>query len=154
MADRFPRGVDRRLRKSGWFPGRRVDTTPWRGLVPGVEMPPAVEAFLAEFGGLTVDVHGLSWGKTAAKEPFELDPELCEGEDDRFQEWGEFLGRTLFPIGELDHGRFFLGMDEGGAIYLVTDWLGRFDDGPADAALTALCQGTMAQQLSPDDSGL
>ncbi|GAA2613585.1 SUKH-3 domain-containing protein [Paractinoplanes durhamensis] len=147
MAQRFPRRVGRRLRRSGWFPGRQVDIAPWRGAVAGVEMHPAAVAFLAEFGGLTVGVRGLGWGRTAMQEPFELDPTLCVGEDDRFVEWGEFLGRPLFPLGELDHGRFLLGMAEDGAIYLVSDWLGLIEDGPADAALTALCQGTMAREL-------
>jgi len=145
LADRFPRGVDRALRKAGWSPGRQVDTTQWRDAIDGIDMHPAAEAFLAEFGGLLVDVHGI--GRTAAKEPFELDPELCAGEEGRFREWSEFLGRSLYPLGELDHGRFFLGIDESGTLYLVIDWLAVFD-GSADAGLIALCQGTMPRELS------
>ena len=109
-------------------------------------MHPAAERFLAEFGGLVVDIHGL--GRTAAKEPFELDPELCQGEEGRFRDWSEFIGRSIFPLGELDHGRFFLGIDEDSVIYLVIDWLASF--GPDDAGLIALCQGTAPRQLSPD----
>ncbi|MEU8819266.1 SUKH-3 domain-containing protein [Actinoplanes sp. NPDC048796] len=144
MGDRFPRGVDRALRRAGWFPGRRVDTTPWRDAVDGITMHPAARAFLAEFGGLAVDVHG--FGRTAAKEPFEVDPALCAGEEDRFREWSEILGRSLYPLGELDHGRFFLGIDDRGSLYLVVDWLAVFD-GPADAGLIALCRGVMPRPV-------
>lgn len=67
MTDRFPRGVDRALRKAGWFPDRQVDAAPWRDAIDGIEMHAAAAAFLAEFGGLAVDVHGFGW--TSAKEP-------------------------------------------------------------------------------------
>jgi hypothetical protein len=84
----------------------------------------AAEAFLQEFGGLTVNVSGP--GISCARTPFELDPELAWGEDDRFTEWGEAIGRHLCPLGELDHGRFFLGIDEVGVIYLVETWVASF----------------------------
>ncbi len=122
-----------------------MDTTPWRQSIDGIEMHSAAERFLAEFGGLVVDLRGP--GRTAAKEPFELDPELCEGEEERFREWSAVLGRSLYPLGELDQGRYFLGIDTEGVLYLVIDWLGSF--GPGDAGLIALCEGTMPQQI-PD----
>lgn len=84
-------------------------------------------SFLAEFGGLSFDVPGPR--VTSAREPFELNPLFCLGEDDRFHEWGREIGRKVSPIGELDNGRFFLGLDEVGFIYLVADWLGRFGSG-------------------------
>ena len=143
--ERFPRGVRRVLRSAGWAPGRQVDTAPWRAGIQGIDMHPAAETFLAEFGGLVVDVHGV--GRTSAKEPFELDPGLCQGEEGRFLGWSEFLGRSLYPLGELDRGRFFLGIDEHAMIYLVIDWLASF--APGDAGLIALCQGTAPRQLSP-----
>ncbi|WP_442790742.1 SUKH-3 domain-containing protein [Nocardia sp. NBC_01329] len=47
---------------------------------------------------------------------------LGEGEDDRFGEWGEEIGRHRFPLGELDHGRFFLGLDEHGELCCEYRW--------------------------------
>jgi hypothetical protein len=108
-------------------------------------MHPAAEAFLSEFGGLNVDIRGA--GRTKAREPFELDPSLCSGEDDRFLEWGSDLGRSLYPLGELDRGRFFLGMDEHAVIYLVEAWLASF--GPGDHGLSALCEGIRPIEIDP-----
>ncbi len=90
-------------------------------------MHEAAEKFLAEFGGLTFEYGGP--GISRAREPFELDPLLGLGEEDRFREWGELIGASLFPIGELDQGRYFLGLDGAGEIYLVADWLARFGAG-------------------------
>src|SRR5262245_5957581 len=86
-------------------------------MLVGLDMHPAAEVFLGEFGGLLVDVHGP--GRTAARTPFELDPSLCAGEEDRFRDWGVEIGASLYPLGELDHGRYFLGMDDRG---LTTSW--------------------------------
>ncbi|MFI5494718.1 SUKH-3 domain-containing protein [Actinoplanes sp. NPDC051859] len=143
MDGRFPRGVDRALRKSGWIPGRTVDASLWRECIRGIEMHVPAERFLTEFGGLSVNIHGL--GRSAAKAPFELDPGLCEGEEERFRDWSNTLGRVIYPLGELDHGRFFLGMDELGEIFLVADWLASFGSG--DAGLIALCQGVMPTEM-------
>jgi hypothetical protein len=143
MPARFPRKVERVLTTSGWFPGRRVDTATWRAGID-LEMHPAAESFLSEFGGLQVDIYGP--GKSVAREPFELDPLLCQGEEDRFVEWGANLGCSLYPLGELDQGRFFLGIDELGVIYLVVDWLASF--GSADEGLTALILGIKPTHLS------
>ncbi len=63
---------------------------------------PAV-GFLREFGGLHIRIGGP--GVTRAKEPFELDPSLCEGEEGRFIGWSRCIGCELFPVGELDGGR-------------------------------------------------
>lgn len=100
-------------------------------------MHDAAERFLAEFGGLTFDLSGP--GLSMARQPFELDPLLCLGEDDRFAEWGEVIGRSLFPLGELDKGRFFLGIDETGEVYLIETWLASF--GPARDAIGNLILG-------------
>ncbi|WP_369408717.1 SUKH-3 domain-containing protein [Herbidospora mongoliensis] len=117
------------LRRAGWQPGRHVDTSTWRHLLEsdGFVMHDAAERFLREFGGLSVG-HGGA-GISRAREPFEFDPLLGMGEDDRFSEWGEAVGKSIFPIGELDRGRFFLGIDEVGMIYLVADSLARFGVG-------------------------
>jgi SUKH-3 immunity protein len=140
---RFPEEVENTLRASGWQPGRAVDTGEWRRALDGsgFRMHDAAEQFLSEFGGLTVDISGP--GVSCARTPFELDPTLAIGEDDRFSEWGEDIGENLFPLGELDRGRFFLGISESGEIYLVSDWLASF--GVGNEALERLILG-----IAPD----
>ncbi|MGW1169637.1 SUKH-3 domain-containing protein [Streptomyces sp. NPDC001153] len=137
--------VDEVLKASGWTPGRKVDTARWRSMFEAValSMHDAAEAFLQEFGGLTVNVSGP--GISCARTPFELDPELAWGEDDRFTEWGEAIGRRLYPLGELDHGRFFLGIDEVGVIYLVATWVASF--GPMPHAMENLVLGVAPRRI-------
>ncbi|MFI8350972.1 SUKH-3 domain-containing protein [Streptomyces sp. NPDC085596] len=137
--------VVRVLEASGWAPGRRVDTGCWRSMFEpvGLVMHGAAEAFLREFGGLTMNVSGP--GITCARTPFELDPELAGGEEDRFLEWSESIGRRLFPVGELDHGRFFLAIDEVDEIYLVETWIASF--GPAPQALENLVLGVAPRRI-------
>ncbi|WP_199896803.1 SUKH-3 domain-containing protein [Streptomyces niger] len=84
-------------------------------------------------------------GINCAGEPFALDPELAWGEDDRFSEWSDALGRRLFPLGELDHGRCFLGIDEGSEIYLVEAWVASF--GPMPRALKNLISGVIPRRI-------
>ncbi|UWW91840.1 SUKH-3 domain-containing protein [Streptomyces murinus] len=114
------------LRDAGWRAGRQMDTSSWVAAlgVAGVVAHDAARAFLAEFGGLVVDISGP--GVNRAREPFELDPLLCSGEEDRFLEWGEEIGKSLFPIGVLDMGRYFLGIDEQSEIYLIETWVASF----------------------------
>ncbi|MDI9889007.1 SUKH-3 domain-containing protein [Streptomyces sp. HNM0645] len=124
------------LEASRWFPECVVDTSIWRSASEraGLAWHDAAEGFLKEFGGLTVNISGP--GISCARTPFELDPELARGEEDRFTEWGETIGRSLVPLGELDHGRFFLAIDESGEIYLVETWVASF--GPMPQALENL----------------
>jgi hypothetical protein len=119
----------RTLLSSGWKLGRLVDTSNWRAQLEGagISMHKAAEDFLAEFGGLSFADGGD--GVSAAREPFEIDPSLCDGEEDRFVGWGALAGVSLVPIGEVDGGRCFLGIDESGVIYLVSDWLGHLGVG-------------------------
>ncbi|MEU0602175.1 SUKH-3 domain-containing protein [Streptomyces sp. NPDC006393] len=136
------------LEASGWTAGRRVDTAGWQSMFEsvGIVMHDAAEAFLQEFGGLTVSIGGP--GINRAREPFELNPELARGEDDRFSEWSDSLGRHLFPLGELDGGRFFLGIDEGSEIYLVETWVASF--GPMPHALEKLILGVMPRRIDDE----
>ncbi|MFE4581939.1 SUKH-3 domain-containing protein [Streptomyces chartreusis] len=136
------------LEASGWTAGRRVDTAGWRSRYEavGLVMHDAAERFLREFGGLTVSIGGP--GINRAREPFQLDPELAWGEDDRSSELSDSLGRCLFPLGELDHGRFFLGVDEGSEIYLVETWVASF--GPMPHALENLILGVMPRRIDDD----
>ncbi|MEV0603107.1 SUKH-3 domain-containing protein [Streptomyces sp. NPDC050315] len=143
-------GVLEVLEASGWTAGRRVDTAGWRSMFEavGIGMHDAAERFLSEFGGLTVSVGGP--GITSSQELCEFEPELACGEEDRFSEWSEALGRRLFPLGELDHGRFFLGIDEGSEIYLVETWVAGF--GPMPHALENLILGVMPRRID-DNTG-
>ncbi|MEU9081430.1 SUKH-3 domain-containing protein [Streptomyces sp. NPDC048357] len=137
----WPAEVEAVLRGAGWRPGRSIDTTAWRESLQadGFRIHPAAEDFLGEFGGLTVGGGGS--GITSARHAFELDPLLALGEDDRFGALGEEIGRHLFPVGECDHGRFFLGLDEHGDLYLVECWLARF--GRMPEAMENLVLGVM-----------
>ncbi|MET7701353.1 SUKH-3 domain-containing protein [Streptomyces sp. NPDC005485] len=129
-------------RAAGWFPGRRSDTSGWRTRFEetGLAMHDAADDFLREFGGLQVGAHGS--GITCAREAFHLDPLLVwNSEEDRFAEWGEEIGRALFPVGELDQGRFFLGIDEQAELYVVETWVASF--GRLPAAMDNLVLGVM-----------
>jgi hypothetical protein len=127
------------LRDAGWEPGRRVDISDWVRPFEraGIEAHEAARMFLSEFGGIAVSISGP--GVNKAREPFELDPLLCYGEDDRFIDWSRQIERALFPIGVLDSGRFFLGIDEYSEIYLVETWIASF--GRMPDALDNLIRG-------------
>lgn len=145
LVARFSSQVQQDLRAAGWQPGRIVDVGGWRQRREAggvVRMHPAAAGFLAEFGGLTVDIAGS--GVSMARQPFELDPDLADGEEDRFVEWGAELGCSLFPIGVLDLGRFFLGISEIGEIFLVETWVASF--GIGDTALEHLILGVAPQE--------
>ncbi|MGW0939733.1 SUKH-3 domain-containing protein [Streptomyces sp. NPDC002666] len=146
----IPDEVIRVLCESGWKPGRQVDVEPWLAAfeAEGIRGNPAVDAFLAEFGGISVDISGP--GISRMREPFVLDPMLCLGEGDRFFEWGERIHRSIFPVGVHDGGRFFLGVDEYGEVYLVEAWLASF--GRLPEALANLVLGV--QPTTIDDGSL
>lgn len=133
--------VEEVLRGAGWYPGRNSDPAPWREQLEadGFHIHPSAETFLREFGGLSVGHSGP--GITRAREPFELDPLLALGEADRFGEWGQEIGRRLYPLGELDHGHAFLGLDEQGELYVVANWLARL--GRMPDAMENLVLGVM-----------
>ncbi|EME55667.1 hypothetical protein H074_25085 [Amycolatopsis decaplanina DSM 44594] len=59
-----------------------------------VWMREAAERFLAEFGGLKVDIAGAGIAK--GRESFELNPGDVDSEVDRFADWGAGLGKSLF----------------------------------------------------------
>lgn len=74
---------------------------------------------------------------------------LCVGEGDRFLEWGEEIDKSIFPVGVHDEGRFFLGIDELGELYLVETWLASF--GIMPEALSNLILGVQPTVI--DDGG-
>lgn len=105
-------------------------------------MHSAAARFVAEFGGLNVRISGR--GVSRARVPFEVDPDLADGEEDRFAEWGAELGCSLFPLGVLDHGRFFLAISEIAEIFLVETWVASF--GVGDTALANLILGVAPRE--------
>ncbi|MDX3801704.1 SUKH-3 domain-containing protein [Streptomyces sp. AK04-3B] len=141
--------MDQVLREAGWVPGRKINPELWLSSleVEGLRRHAAASTFLSEFGGLAVNISGS--GISRSREPFELDPSLCEGEGDRFLEWSDEIGRSVFPIGVLDGGRFFLGIDENSEIYSVETWLGSF--GPMPGAMTNLITGVRAEVIDDGD---
>ncbi|WP_084800566.1 SUKH-3 domain-containing protein [Promicromonospora kroppenstedtii] len=145
MQPRFDDITDATLAGAGWFPGRSVSIDSWVELLraEGVEMHGAAAEFLVEFGGLESANEGP--GITRAREPFTFDPGECVGEGDRFLEWSQDLGRQIFPIGILDHGRFFLGLDENSELYCVEDWVATF--GRMPVGMIHLVRGVMPAVL-------
>lgn len=131
--------ASRALRRAGWTEGRVVDTAEWRSVLEqnGFSLNEAAEAFLAEFGGLVVAEAGP--GLARFRGALVFDPLACLGEEDRFAEWSQLVDGPLSPVGELEGGRFLLGMDATGAAYAVSDRLGRFGD--AETAVDALVLG-------------
>ncbi|WP_422753326.1 SUKH-3 domain-containing protein [Micromonospora sp. WMMD708] len=119
----------RALLNAGWISGRQVDIGRWQSLFAhaGLPMHSAANSFLSEFGGLTFPYAG--GGISRSRASVELDPLLAIDEEDLFLEWGQLVGRRIFPLGELDDGRYFVGIDESSSIYLVADWLGHFGEG-------------------------
>ncbi|MFD9005934.1 SUKH-3 domain-containing protein [Streptomyces sp. NPDC059582] len=123
----FPEQVEQTLRDAGWTPNRQVDPEAWLSALEAdglLRRHPSVSTFLAEFGGLAVRISGP--GISRARAPFELDPMLCLGEEDRFSEWSDEIKKSIFPIGALDGGRLCLGIDEYSEMYLVETWVASF----------------------------
>ncbi|MCQ1579826.1 SUKH-3 domain-containing protein [Streptomyces parvus] len=138
--------VEETLRAAGWQLGRRVPIQQWREMLEATalgRMHEAAERFLTEFGGLDVQIVGP--GITCARTPFNFDPELAVGEEDRFADWSSTVGRNIFPIGELDEGRFFLGIDETSEVYLIGTWVATF--GPVREALEKLVLGIAPRRI-------
>ena len=127
------------LTDAGWRPTRSVDVEAWRAHfeAAGCVMSPAAEEFLSRFGGLDVQISGP--GLERAREPFDLEPMLCDGEEDRFIELSRSMERDLFPIGAFSGLRYFLGIDENAEIYLIeveVESFGRMPD-----AMDAMVRG-------------
>ena len=129
------------LTDAGWRPRRSVDVDAWRTHfeAAGCVMSPAAEEFLSRFGGLDVRISGP--GRERAREPFDLEPMLCDGEEDRFVELSRSMERDLFPIGVFGGLRYFLGIDEHAEIYLIETEVRSF--GRMPEAMDAIVQGRM-----------
>lgn len=112
-------------------------------------MHAAAEEFLREFGGIYVQVSGP--GVTCMRTPFEIDPELALGEEDRFMELSRRFGCSLFPIGAKESSEFFLSIDEGGTVYAVMNWL--FSLGRGETAIEHLVTGVAGERVRVPKSG-
>lgn len=133
------------LRHEGWHPGRSVDTSAWSGLfeADGIVLHAAAERFLQEFGGLALDVVGP--GVDMARAPSQFDPRYCADEGDLFSECSREHGTDIFPIGQYDLGRYFLGIGANDEIYLVETWVATF--GRVPDAIAKLVLGIRPRTL-------
>ncbi|WP_448698815.1 hypothetical protein [Streptomyces avidinii] len=64
---------------------------------------------------------------------------------DRYAECPVVRPADRQALGELDHGRFFLGIDEVGVIYLVETWVASF--GPMPHAMENLVLGVVPRRI-------
>lgn len=115
------------LRAAGWSPGRRVDTAAWRASfeATGLAMHRAADEFLGEFGGLLFDL--TSSGADRCWKSFEIDPMLAWScAEERFSACSGRIRQNVFPVGELNQGYAFLGMDETAELYFVKDSIATF----------------------------
>jgi hypothetical protein len=112
------------LRMAGWEPGRTVgsDVNTWeRELASkgGFVMNGPARQFLIEFGGLAWPRRGA--GEHLPSYSFNFDPCSAIYENDRFEEAEQYVGESLFPVGEVLNGHYFLALGESGTFYLVMD---------------------------------
>lgn len=138
------------LSTAGWTPTRceREVVREWRTALErpsGFRMSAAAERALEEFGGLRASSSGP--GLQCARGGFVIDPELAEGEEDRFAAFSDFVVGTLFPIGEAYDGHAFLGIDESGAVYLVGDTLDRLGR-DIYSSLDAILEGRLPTRVA------
>jgi SUKH-3 immunity protein len=103
-------------------------------------MSSAAERTLEEFGGIQASRSGP--GLDCARGAFVLDPELADGEEERFASFSNLVAGALFPIGEAYDGHAFLGIDEAGVVYLVGDSLHRLGEN-IYCALDAVLEGRL-----------
>ena len=139
---RFTPAVEEVLRAAGWSPGRELPDSrlqAWSDqLGGGFTMFDTAAAALREFGGLDVDQSGP--GRDRAREPFEIDPYLAVGEEDRFRLYTDEYGMALYPLGEAAGSHYFLAIDPTGRTYLVMDDIQLIAES-FDEALESLIQG-------------
>ncbi len=91
-------------------------------------MHDAAEEFLRQFGGLAWPTREL--GEHLASYSFNLDPLTAVFENDRFDEASAVVGETLYPVGEVVNGHYFLGLGPSGTFYLVMNDVSRYGDNP------------------------
>lgn len=157
---RFPPDVEAALRTAGWFPGRDVSVrqADWirstnaelmaKG-VPG-QVFPALEAALAEFGGLAVEP--CSPGTTVAAFPFTVGGTSVSLDATDTEDLRDWLGELTLAFGvDEDHSTLLMG--ESGRVYVSHPVGGYFRHGAClDEALIKLVRGIRSPSLedAPD----
>jgi hypothetical protein len=126
MKVRFTSSVEDRLRKAGWYPGRKVPhlVSNWKVELSKSDrwtMFPKAEEALTEFGGLFVESSGVPLDFRPAA--FYVDPSRLIYESECFKTFEAQIGRRLYPLGELDSGIDFIGIDEKGWIYHLLTYI-------------------------------
>jgi hypothetical protein len=147
IRERFPLETTEMLVEAGWFSGRDVFSQ--LRLPAGFAVFGAAQRVLMEFGMLRVGRDGP--GLASARTPVDLDPMLCWGEDDRFSDYADALGSSLYPLGEAAHGHVFVAIDELGRVFLIMDSMW-FVSYTFDDALDKLLRGA-GRALEVDDTG-
>jgi hypothetical protein len=75
-----------------------------------------------------------------ARQPFRIDPTVAEYEEEMFADYGEEIGKSLYPVGDINQGSSYLAIDEDGAIYCFMDNLAKLGQTPEEA-LDSLVEG-------------
>lgn len=114
---RFDDITENILIQSGWISGRRVDflVSKWKQEIRSsdhIEMFLEAELILAEFGAIKVEKQ-----KCASSQSFEINPSLAVYEGDRFIEYSNLVGTSLYPLGEAFSGHYFLAVGENGKVF-------------------------------------
>jgi len=142
IGSRWSAETDWALRRAGWHPGRSVSTAEWERILrendEGFAAHDAARRFLAEFGGLTINVNGP--GKTMTRSPIRLDPLLAKWDFEIIDVQSEEMGTYLYPLGDTHRGNFYLTMAANGAVYVGLDYPRLLADS-GDEALSKLIEG-------------
>lgn len=142
IGTRWSAETDWALRRAGWHPGRSVPTAEWeRSLYEedeGFVMHEAARRFLAEFGGMTINVYGP--GRTMSRSPVRLDPLVARWDFEIIDVQSEEMGTYLYPLGDTDRGNAYLTMAANGVVYMGMDYPKLLADS-GDQALSKLIEG-------------
>ncbi|MFG3100261.1 SUKH-3 domain-containing protein [Streptomyces sp. NPDC048182] len=140
---RWSPATERVLRSAGWRPGRSVSVDNWEKVLreadDGYVMHEAARRFLAEFGGLEVFEKGP--GVNAGRASFRLDPALAKWDYEIIESLGEEVEVSLYPLGDLWQGNFYLAMAENGTVYFGMDdaeWLAQSPDEALDRLIRGI----------------
>lgn len=112
------------LRRFGWFPGRNVNIEPFVAALEknGYTVFPAVQKFLREFGGITLDYRrDTPYGRLRKFTSFDVEVEASALFPEILEDYESFLSVPLCIIGITDGRETTLLMDPAGKIYGVYD---------------------------------
>lgn len=134
------------LQATGWRPPSERDVAVWvdamtrDGWLPA--SPQAVHA-LRQWGGAKVATDDLS--HDVPVEPLDIDPRLARGEQGRFADFSQVIGRDLYPLGEGGGGLYFIAITEDGRVFAVGDQLVEIAH-DIDSAMVELLLGKRARK--------